>query len=508
MLDQPGFLPASWLSLSTGLVATALSALLAILLMAGLSGSKQWKAIRLLIPPFLAVPHIALAIGFAFLIMPSGLFFRLGYSVIGVEGAVPPDLLIVHDQHGLALIAGLVLRETPFLLFVLIGAASAIDIDHQLRSSASLGYARAQTWLFILIPQLYQRIRLPVLIVLAYGLTNADMAIILGPTNPPTLTLLILEWFRDPDTQFRFIGAAAALVQLFLVGVGFLLWFMIELGAGLIRRDVVNSGAVRRRRHNYRSLANAGLFVTFGVSSLCLVVLALWSIAGAWRFPDLLPTDLSLQSWSRSASDILAPLFTTLGIGAISAFMALSLVVVWFEQENWSPLRLPRRYQALLYIPLLIPQISFVFGLQIAMIYGRLDGSWAGVILSHLIFVIPYTALVLMDPYRKLDPRYARTARSLGHNAFAVFFKIKLPLLIRPIAFAWAIGFSVSCAQYLTTLFVGQGRVATLSLEALAYIDAGDRRLSAVMALLLALLPLIGFALAMLLPRFVGRQTA
>ena len=34
---------------------------------------------------------------------------------------------------------------------------------------------------------------------LAYGLTNVDMALVLGPTTPPTLAVQILNLFGDPD---------------------------------------------------------------------------------------------------------------------------------------------------------------------------------------------------------------------------------------------------------------------------------------------------------------------
>ena len=37
------------------------------------------------------------------------------------------------------------------------------------------------------------------MLVLAYGLTNVDMAFVLGPTTPPTLAVQILNLFGDPD---------------------------------------------------------------------------------------------------------------------------------------------------------------------------------------------------------------------------------------------------------------------------------------------------------------------
>ena len=61
-------------------------------------------------------------------------------------------------------------------------------------------------------------------------------------------------------------------------------------------------------------------------------------------------------------------------------------------------------------------------------------------------------------------------------------------------------GFSVSVAQYLPTLFIGAGRFPTLTTEALALALGGDRRLAAVAALLLAALPLLALAAALAVP--------
>ena len=55
---------------------------------------------------------------------------------------------------------------------------------------------------------------------------------------------------------------------------------------------------------------------------------------------------------------------------------------------------------------------------------------------------------------------------------------MKLPMLLRPMATAAAIGFAVSVAQYLPTLFIGAGRVATLTTEAVTLSSGADRRSS------------------------------
>ena len=129
-----------------------------------------------------------------------------------------------------------------------------------------------------------------------------------------------------------------------------------------------------------------------------------------------------------------------------------------------------------------------------------LDGGWIGLTWSHLLFVLPYVFLSLADPFRRLDERYARSAACLGASPNRVFWRIKLPMLRRPVLAAFAVGFAVSAAQYLPTLFAGAGRFATLTTEAVSLAAGADRRVIGLYALVQGMLPLLPFALVLALP--------
>ena len=66
-------------------------------------------------------------------------------------------------------------------------ALGQVRADDQLRMARSLGYGPVCAWLKVVLPRVYPQIRLPVYAVLAYSLSVVDMAIVLGPTTPPTL---------------------------------------------------------------------------------------------------------------------------------------------------------------------------------------------------------------------------------------------------------------------------------------------------------------------------------
>ena len=102
--------------------------------------------------------------------------------------------------------------------------------------------------------------------------------------------------------------------------------------------------------------------------------------------------------------------------------------------------------------------------------------------------------------------RFAQTGRTLGHGSNRIFWQIRLPMLVRPILTAAAVGFAVSIGQFLPTLLMGAGRWPTITTEAVALASGGDRRIIGVTALLQALLPFIGFALALVVPALLFRN--
>ena len=182
LLAQPGFASSVRLTLVTGLGATVISLALAVGFCASVPGRMRWLA------PFLAAPHAAMAAGLAFVLAPSGWIVRLLAPLAG--WTQPPQLGLLHDSWGLALTLGLVVKELPFLLLVMGSGLAQLPVARQLAVGRAMGYGPGVVWIKVILPQLWPLIRLPVWVVLAYALSVVDMALILGPSNPPTTTRL------------------------------------------------------------------------------------------------------------------------------------------------------------------------------------------------------------------------------------------------------------------------------------------------------------------------------
>jgi putative thiamine transport system permease protein len=191
---------------------------------------------------------------------------------------------------------------------------------------------------------------------------------------------------------------------------------------------------------------------------------------------------------------------TTLGIALAATGLSVALAIAWLEGEERGGYTRARWAEALIYLPLLLPQVAFLHGLYMVQLRVGLPAGPLAVIWVHAIFVFPYVMIALSDPWRALDRRLIATAAALGAGPARRLWRVRLPALAAPILTAAAIGFAVSVAQYLPTLFAGAGRVRTLTTEAVALASGSDRRVTAVHALWQALLPLCAYALAIRVP--------
>ena len=517
LLEHPSLLNAVWLTLFSGIAATFISFSLAILLAAmlsraSLSGNKNNKMASLFVIvrrgliPLIAVPHAAIALGLAFLLAPSGWIVRwFSFLLMGWE--TPPEWVTVQDPFGLSLILGLVLKETPYLLLMILAALPQIRAQEYIRIGQSLGYGNLRSWLKLVLPQVYPLIRLPIFAVLAFSLSVVDVALILGPSTPPTLSVLILRWIDNPDLSFRFLASAGAVLLLLLTLGALLFWLVSEWLLLQKWRNWLSNGKRGNGNEAHKLAALSGLLL-LGTAFLGVLSLAFWSLSLRWPYPHVLPQRWTSRNWERHWSSIQETSFTTLELGVIAVVIALILVVGCLENEQWRRVSFSFRSQWLLYLPLLIPQATFLLGIQILAVRLEMDGTFLLLVWSHLLFVLPYVFLTLADPWRNLDTRFPQIGQCLGVSPLRVLFRIKLPLLLKPLLIAAAVGFSVSVSQYLPTLFAGGGRFATLTTEAVSYAAGADRRVIGVYGFLQALFPWIALLLALAIPRWRFRNRA
>ncbi|MBT3436417.1 MAG: ABC transporter permease subunit [Oceanospirillaceae bacterium] len=503
LIQMPGLGTSLRLTLVTGFGATAISLVMALVASCWLYDGLRGRWLRAAIVPILAAPHAAMAIGLAFLIAPSGWLARL-FSPWLTGWHLPPDLAIVNDLAGLSLILGLVVKEVPFLLLVCLAALSRLSVAEHLKVAKSLGYQGADAWFKLVVPALYPLIRLPVFVVLVYSLSNVDMALILAPSTPPTLAVATMRWFYDADIQRLLPASAAAITLLVVMVLSVLVWEACVSMLGMLNRHSTQQGLRGTSWLLLQRLLVPTMLSLCLLGLLSLLVLIVWSLTWQWPYPNALPTVWSLRHWSQLLGDVLP---ASLAIALLTSCLASIMSIAWLQlQENaaqqgrfeWSKLTL-----WLIYVPLLVPQIAFLYGLKVSFLRVGINGGMGAVIWAHVLFVFPYVMLMLQGPWQAFDQRYVHVAASLSKPPWQQLWQVKIPLLLRPILLAWAVGIAVSISQYLATIMIGAGRIDTLTTEAISLASGADRRLTGMFGLLQLLIPLLAFVMAMLLPRMM-----
>jgi putative thiamine transport system permease protein len=504
--QTPGIGNMALLSVSTSFISTLLAFVITILILASYFTSPWLGYIQRLLGPILVIPHAAAAIAIGFLITPSGMFSRLVSPWLS-GWDTPPDWLFPHDAFGLSIILGLTLKELPFLLLMALGVLAQPELGHTLRAqhrvALSLGYCPMTAFFKVVLPSLYPFLRLPILAVLAYASASVEIPLILGPNSPPTLAVAIMQWFHDVDLSLRIKASAGAIVQIALTLMLLLSWWLAEK---LIKKFCQSMLVNGKREYAGAIIQNITHLITvmmLTVIGLALLGMVLWSFAGFWAYPDLLPKTFVIQHWQSALQQMHTPLLDTLLIGGCATGLAIVLTLLTLEAEQHTNKTVSRLSSVIIYLPLLIPSIAFLFGLVWVLEQINSHHTFINVVLAHLLFVLPYVFLSLASSFRRLDPRFSYVAASLGASQAKIFWQIKLPMLLAPIFIAAALGLAISFSQYLPTLLAGGGRINTITTEAVSLANGASRRTSAVYALVQMLLPALGFLLAWALPKML-----
>lgn len=233
-------------------------------------------------------------------------------------------------------------------------------------------------------------------------------------------------------------------------------------------------------------ILNGILVVLSIIILLPMGVVALWSVAERWPWPALLPEGYSLRTLQELFLGS-AKLPQLLGSSIVLGFTAGALgTVVGLMTARATELH-EFRGKALIragaFLPLLVPGTVFAMGIQMTLIRLGLSDTLGGVVLVHLITGMPYCITIMADVTGAAGKKLEEQAMVLGAHPWRAFWLVTVPELLPGILSSMSMGFILSYSQYFTTLMVGGGRVKTIALVLIPYIQSGDRALSGAYAL-------------------------
>ena len=235
---------------------------------------------------------------------------------------------------------------------------------------------------------------------------------------------------------------------------------------------------------SWRTLAG---FALAGWLVLPFLPLVIWSFAHGWRFPDLLPRETSSAAWTfalSSSSGVLHSFALTTFIAAATTVLAALIGIPAGRALGLYRFRGKGLVTLLLLAPAILPGLAVVFGLHGVFLRAGLTGTVAGVILAHLVPVLPYMTLIMAAVFTRFDPAFEAQARTLGATPVQTFRAVTLPAILPGLLTGALFAFLVSWSQYLLTLAIGGGRVQTLPLLLFSYASAGRNDVTSAIALL------------------------
>lgn len=260
------------------------------------------------------------------------------------------------------------------------------------------------------------------------------------------------------------------------------------------------------RGNAWRSLAGLALAMWL---ILPLLPLAIWSLAHGWRFPAILPEVWSLKAWAIAlspGSGVLQSLGVTTLIAAATTVLAALVGIPAGRALGLYRFRGKGAVVLLLLAPAILPAIAVALGLHGIFLRLGLTGTVGGVILAHLIPVLPYMTLVMAAVFAGFDTDAEDQARSLGARRWQVFVYVTLPAILPGLMTGSLFAFLVSWSQYLLTLSIGGGRVQTLPLVLFTFATSGRNDVTGAVAMIYILPGLL--ALGLTARHLTGRNLA
>ena len=133
--------------------------------------------------------------------------------------------------------------------------------------------------------------------------------------------------------------------------------------------------------------------------------------------------------------------------------------------------------------PILVPPFAYFMGLLRSFSIIGINDTLFGVIISHMILIIPYGIINFKSAFLSIGYKYEEVAKAFGGNVIDRTIYITMPLLKNTIIATVALGFTISFSQYFLTLLVGGGRIKTYALYVLLLIQGNNRALASAASL-------------------------
>lgn len=227
--------------------------------------------------------------------------------------------------------------------------------------------------------------------------------------------------------------------------------------------------------------------------ALPIAALVARAVADEWRAPALAPQRLGLRG-VEVALDAGPAFAGSLAVALVATGAALAIGWPAARVLGERRVRRPGLVFLLLAMPLLVTPYATGAGLTEWFIRLGLAGTLPGLVLAHLVLVLPYVVIVLLSGFGARVTELEEMGRTFGASPLRRLAWVTLPSVRATLAAAALLGFVVSWSQYGSSLAVGAGR-PMLPLVLLPFVRT-DPQVAAALALLFLAPALAALAVA------------
>ena len=116
--------------------------------------------------------------------------------------------------------------------------------------------------------------------------------------------------------------------------------------------------------------------------------------------------------------------------------------------------RLQALHHALVYTPLIMPDILIGISLLMLFVAVKVDCGFWTILIAHVTFCVSYVVMTVMARLQDFDDRITEAAFDLGAGPWYAFFKVELPILLPGIVAGGLLAFTLSIDDVVITSFV------------------------------------------------------
>jgi spermidine/putrescine transport system permease protein len=261
----------------------------------------------------------------------------------------------------------------------------------------------------------------------------------------------------------------------------------------------------RHRRGSALVLFSALVYLFLYAPLLVLVVFSFNAgrLSGAWE-------GFTLQWYARVLADpqVLGSLRNSLLVAFLATLACTALGTAAALAFHRHPPRRPGPVEALLLLPMVVPEIALASALLLFFAALHLRLGLVTVVLAHVSFAVSYAVIVVRARLSGFDRTLEEAAMDLGARPARTFFKVTLPGIAPGVLAAALLVFALSIDDYVVTSFVAGVGATTLPLHIYSMVKSGiSPEINAVSTLLLLATSLLLLA-AFLLERGRGRSAS